>query len=224
MWTPTLPAMTFYCLTLAAALVAGPAQADPDALLDHDLRRLHSSEVVNLKEQLGGSPLLLVNTASRCGFTGQFEGLEALHQRYAERGLKVAGFSSNDFNQEIDEEGAAEVCFINFGVTFDMFAPIPVRGPEATRCSPSWPGRARRRAGTSPSISSMKAARWWPTSPPACGRSHRRCARPSRHCWRASEALAQGPAPGRVSRRWQRSKALSTASASRPISTAPWST
>ncbi|WP_240407682.1 glutathione peroxidase [Halomonas sp. JS92-SW72] len=131
MWTPTLPAMTFYCLTLAAALVAGPVQADPDALLDHDLRRLHSSEVVNLKERMGGSPLLLVNTASRCGFTGQFEGLEALHQRYAEHGLKVAGFSSNDFNQEIDEEGAAEVCFINFGVTFDMFAPIPVRGPEA---------------------------------------------------------------------------------------------
>lgn len=118
-------------VTLAATLVAGPVQADADTLLDHDLRRLHSSEVVNLKETLGGSPLLLVNTASRCGFTGQFEGLEALHQRYAEQGLKLAGFSSNDFNQEIDEEGAAEVCFVNFGVTFDMFAPIQVTGAEA---------------------------------------------------------------------------------------------
>ncbi|MCA1771051.1 MAG: glutathione peroxidase [Halomonas sp.] len=130
MWTLTLPAMTL-AATLAATLLAGPAQASPDALLDHELRRLHSSEVVNLQEQLGGAPLLLVNTASRCGFTGQFEGLEALHQRYGDRGLKVAGFSSNDFNQEIDEEGAAEVCFVNFGVTFDMFAPIPVSGDEA---------------------------------------------------------------------------------------------
>jgi glutathione peroxidase len=118
-------------LTASLALLASPALADLDALLDHDLRRLHASEVVNLKDQLGGSPLLLVNTASRCGFTGQFEGLEALHQRYADSGLKVAGFSSNDFNQEIDEEGAAEVCFVNFGVTFDMFAPISVSGPDA---------------------------------------------------------------------------------------------
>ncbi|MFO7647873.1 MULTISPECIES: glutathione peroxidase [Halomonas] len=126
MWKLTLPVVA-----IAAALIAGPIQADGDTLLNHDLRRLHSSEVVNLKETLGGSPLLLVNTASRCGFTGQFEGLEALHQRYAGQGLRVAGFSSNDFNQEIDEEGAAEVCFINFGVTFDMFAPIQVTGADA---------------------------------------------------------------------------------------------
>ncbi len=130
MRTLSLPIVTL-AATLTATLLAGPAQADPGALLDHELRRLHSSEVVNLQERLGDSPLLLVNTASRCGFTGQFEGLEALHQRYGDRGLKVAGFSSNDFNQEIDEEGAAEVCFVNFGVTFDMFAPIPVRGDEA---------------------------------------------------------------------------------------------
>ena len=123
-------------LTAGLVLLTSPAlsstpSASAKTLLDHDLRRLHSSETVNLEERLGGSPLLLVNTASRCGFTGQFEGLEALHQRYGERGLKVAGFSSNDFNQEIDEEGAAEVCFVNFGVTFDMFAPIPVRGADA---------------------------------------------------------------------------------------------
>ncbi len=122
--------------TAGLVLLTSPAQAsapdaDAETLLDHDLRRLHSSEVVNLEEQLGGAPLLLVNTASRCGFTRQFEGLEALHQRYAPRGLRVAGFSSNDFNQEIDEEGAAEVCFVNFGVTFDMFAPIAVSGEDA---------------------------------------------------------------------------------------------
>lgn len=120
--------------TAAVSTGASSATASTNGearLLDHELRRLHSSEVVDLQERLGGAPLLLVNTASRCGFTGQFEGLEALHQRYHERGLRVAGFSSNDFNQEIDEEGAAEVCFVNFGVTFDMFAPIAVRGPEA---------------------------------------------------------------------------------------------
>ena len=135
-------------LVMLAAPAAASSGATPDAsnaavtasdsavngtagLLNHELRRLHSSEMVDLQERLGGAPLLLVNTASRCGFTGQFEGLEALHQRYHTRGLRVAGFSSNDFNQEIDEEGAAEVCFVNFGVTFDMFAPIAVRGPEA---------------------------------------------------------------------------------------------
>ncbi len=115
-----------------AAVTASDSAVNGTAgLLNHELRRLHSSEMVDLQERLGGAPLLLVNTASRCGFTRQFEGLEAVHQRYGERGLRVAGFSSNDFNQEIDEEGAAEVCFVNFGVTFDMFAPIAVRGPDA---------------------------------------------------------------------------------------------
>ncbi|WP_445005943.1 glutathione peroxidase [Halomonas mongoliensis] len=126
------PATAVSTAAVSTAASSGTASANGEAgLLDHELRRLHSSEVVDLQERLGGAPLLLVNTASRCGFTGQFEGLEALHQRYHTRGLRVAGFSSNDFNQEIDEEGAAEVCFVNFGVTFDMFAPIAVRGPEA---------------------------------------------------------------------------------------------
>jgi len=102
------------------------------AWLNHDMRRLHSSETVNIKALAAEAPaVLLVNTASHCGFTGQFEGLEALHQRYAERGLKVIGFSSNSFNQEADEAKAAETCFVNFGVTFDMMATVPVRGADA---------------------------------------------------------------------------------------------
>ncbi len=102
-------------------------------LLDHELRRLHSSETVNLRDLAGDAPaVLLVNTASHCGFTGQFEGLEALHQQYADQGLKVIGFSSDSFNQEADDEAAAaETCFVNFGVTFDMMATIPVRGANA---------------------------------------------------------------------------------------------
>lgn len=113
----------------AAALADAP---DRDALYDHELRRLHADETVDLKDRFAGQPLLLVNTASRCGFTGQFEGLEALHREFADDGLRVAGFPSNDFQQELEDEAeVAEVCRINFGVTFDMFAPMHVRGDDA---------------------------------------------------------------------------------------------
>lgn len=118
---------------IAAALVGASqmAVAGGDALLGHELRRLHSPEVVKL-DRYAGQPLLIVNTASHCGFTRQFKGLEAVHQKYADKGLKVLGFSSDDFNQEArDEAKAAEVCFVNFGVTFDMFATIPVKGEGA---------------------------------------------------------------------------------------------
>lgn len=102
------------------------------AFLDHEQRKLHSSETVNLCDLAAGKPLLVVNTASRCGFTGQFEGLEALHKRYADAGLVVVGFASDDFRQEADsEEEAATVCFKNFGVTFTMIAPGAVTGGDA---------------------------------------------------------------------------------------------
>lgn len=117
-------------LLAACAFLPALAAAQGEALLDHEMRRLHSDEVVAL-ERYTGQPLLIVNTASHCGYTKQFGALEALHKKYAERGLKVLGFSSNDFNQEADEEKAAEVCFVNFGVSFDMFATIPVRGEAA---------------------------------------------------------------------------------------------
>lgn len=107
------------------------AQGCPD-FLDHEQRRLHSSETVNLCEIAAGKPLLIVNTASRCGYTGQFEGLEALHKRYSDEGLVVVGFASDDFQQEADtEEEAATVCYKNFGVTFTMIAPGPITGENA---------------------------------------------------------------------------------------------
>lgn len=123
-----------FCAALVAALPQATVAADDATaqLFDHELRRLHSSEVVSLREQFAGHPLLVVNTASHCGFTGQFEGLEALHQQYRDAGLKVVGFPSNDFRQEAaDESKTAEVCFVNYGVTFDMFTPISVRGADA---------------------------------------------------------------------------------------------
>nr|WP_246265163.1 glutathione peroxidase [Aromatoleum diolicum] len=112
------------------ALAVEPASGP--AFLDHSMRRLHSDEVLNLRQRYAGSPLLVVNTASHCGYTGQFKGLETLHRQYKDRGLKVVGFPSNDFRQEAAEEAeAAKVCFVNYGVSFDMFAPISVRGKDA---------------------------------------------------------------------------------------------
>jgi glutathione peroxidase len=113
---------------------AAPAQdaTTTGGLYAYELRRLHSGEVVHLAERLGGQPALIVNTASHCGFTSQFRELEAVHRQYKDKGLRVAGFASDDFDQEADNEAkAAEVCFVNYGVSFDMFAPIHVRGAQA---------------------------------------------------------------------------------------------
>ncbi len=132
-----LTAATTLCAALLAPLPAAlaqsaPAPAQSAAVLDHSFRRLHAAETVHLRERYAGQPLLIVNTASHCGYTRQFGALEALSRRYRERGLKVLGFSSDDFNQEADDEArAAKVCFVNFGVSFDMFAPIHVRGGNA---------------------------------------------------------------------------------------------
>jgi glutathione peroxidase len=110
---------------------AAAAQSCP-AFLDQEYRLLHSSDSVKLCTLVAGKPLLIVNTASHCGFTPQFEGLEQVYQKYKARGLVVVGFSSDDFNQEAkDEAEAATMCFINYGVKFTMLAPQHVKGPEA---------------------------------------------------------------------------------------------
>ena len=109
----------------------GDSKSCPE-YLDHEVKRLHSSETVELCQEYAGKPLLIVNTASHCGFTPQFKGLEALHQKYKDRGLVVLGFPSNDFFQESsDESETAEVCYINYGVTFPMMSTVSVRGSSA---------------------------------------------------------------------------------------------
>ncbi len=112
-----------------ASTAAAPATtAACPALLQHTLPRLQDEQPVALC-QYAGKVLLVVNTASFCGFTGQYKALEALHARYASRGLVVLGFPSNDFGQQEpgDNTAIAEFCENTFSVRFPMFAKSVVR-------------------------------------------------------------------------------------------------
>ena len=97
---------------------------------------LYDIEVENMRNEkkslseYKGEVLLIVNTASKCGFTPQFEGLEELHQQYKDKGLKILGFPCNQFLAQDpgSNEKILEFCQVNYGVSFDMFAKIKVNG------------------------------------------------------------------------------------------------
>jgi len=109
---------------------ASPSAACP-ALLNHTLPRLQDEQPQDLC-QFAGKVVLAVNTASACGFTPQYEGLQKLNERYAARGLVIMGFPSGDFRQEPkDNRGIAEQCFDVYGVRFPMFAKSGVVGQTA---------------------------------------------------------------------------------------------
>ena len=148
-------------LLIGALLASGASQASCPQVLDHDMRKLRSKETVNLCEAYAGKPVLMINTASHCGFTPQFKGLEALYQEYGEQGLVVAGFPSNSFRQEAKtEEETAEICYINYGVSFDMYSEIDVTGSDAHPLFAELAEAQGGPGGTSPSTWSTETARW----------------------------------------------------------------
>ena len=107
------------------------ASAACPALLNHSFPRLQDEKPQSLC-QYSGKVILVVNTASYCGFTPQYKGLEALHSKYKDRGLVVLGFPSNDFAQEkTSNKDIAEFCENTFGVKFPMFTKTSVTGDSA---------------------------------------------------------------------------------------------
>ena len=120
-------------ILLLAILAAGllPAKAEPARnLLSFSLKSIDGQDT--LLSQFKGRVLLLVNTASKCGLTPQYEALETLYRRFKDRGLVILGFPANNFhgqepgtNQEIKE-----FCSLHYGVTFPMFAKISVAGGD----------------------------------------------------------------------------------------------
>jgi glutathione peroxidase len=117
-----------------AAIVAAPPLEKVHAMssvYDFDALQING-QPVPLK-QFEGKPLLIVNTASACGFTPQFAGLEELHKTYGGKGLVVLGFPCNQFGAQDkgSNDEISEFCQLNYGVSFPMMAKIDVNGDEA---------------------------------------------------------------------------------------------
>ncbi len=120
-------------LVFMLIFLAYPAFACNSALLDQDFRKLASLDTVNLCDAYSGKVLLVVNTASKCGYTPQYDGLEKLHEQYEKQGLVVLGFPSNDFlGQEPGTEAEIrEFCHLTYGVKFPMFEKTVVKKGHA---------------------------------------------------------------------------------------------
>jgi len=125
----------FGALVLGLLFATAVPAATPSAcksMLDYSFPELVSGRQQSLCDY-AGQVVLVVNTASQCGYTPQYEGLEALYKRYRKRGLVVIGFPSNDFGAQ--EPGSnkevAEFCRLNYGVSFPMFEKTAVAGPRA---------------------------------------------------------------------------------------------
>jgi len=135
-----MPFFQFFAARPWAALVLGWcgfglggsawAAAACTGVLQHSFERLQDEKPQSLC-QYAGRVTVIVNTASYCGFTYQYKGLEALYARYKDQGLVVLGFPSNDFSQEPDgNQKIADFCENTFGVKFPMFAKTHVSGAE----------------------------------------------------------------------------------------------
>ena len=120
---------------------------------DFDAQSINGKPVA--LKQFEGKVLLIVNTASACGFTPQLEGLQALHARHAGEGLVVIGFPSNEFGGQDPAPNAeiAQFCSRNYGVTFPMMAKVQVNGEAA---DPLWRWLKQERAG----VLGTEAIKW----------------------------------------------------------------
>jgi len=101
--------------------------------LNHTVRKLNGEQNINLCEEYQGKVVLIVNTASKCAFTDQYDGLEKLYAKYKEQGLVVLGFPSNDFGDQEPgtEKQVQEFCRLTYGVEFPMFAKTTVKKNNA---------------------------------------------------------------------------------------------
>jgi len=118
--------------SLTSVFAAAPDASACPALLQQNVLRLQDEKPQSLC-QYAGKVVVVVNTASFCGFTPQYEGLEALYTRYKDQGLVVLGFPSNDFSQETgSNRQIADFCKNTFGVKFPMFTKTGVSGKNAS--------------------------------------------------------------------------------------------
>ena len=135
-------------LALLSTLLAPGAAAAPPAckgVLDYSFPALLTGQPQSLCDY-AGKVVLVVNTASQCGYTPQYEGLEALYKRYQKRGFVVIGFPSNDFGgqEPASNREVAQFCQMNYGVSFPMFEKTVVAGPQA---NPLYATLAKRGGG-----------------------------------------------------------------------------
>jgi glutathione peroxidase len=138
-WNNLLKATLFILMLNGAHSIAENLKADNQgtgscpAILNQNVLRLQDEKPQNLC-QYSGRVVLIVNTASYCGFTPQYKGLEALYDKYKADGLVVLGFPSNDFSQEPDSnQQIADFCENTFGVKFPMFTKTAVKGENASK-------------------------------------------------------------------------------------------
>ncbi len=116
----------------ATPSTAASSPAECPVVLRHTVERLQDEKPQNLC-QYAGQVVLVVNTASYCGFTPQYKSLEALYDKYKDKGLVVLGFPSNDFSQEPgNNQKIADFCENTYGVKFPMFSKTTVRGNDAS--------------------------------------------------------------------------------------------
>ena len=121
---------TLFSLLLVLSLHTYAKDTSMKTIYDFKVKTIQGEETT--LEQYKGKVMLIVNVASKCGFTPQYDGLEALYKKYKDKGVVVLGFPCNQFGSQEPgtEEEIQNFCRVNFGVTFPMFSKLNVNGDE----------------------------------------------------------------------------------------------